>query len=135
MKRSRLVLVVILIGPAVLVTALWVNEGPLWRLIMTKRVHFEGHPLNGWYTVKRWTQPPLKHGPKVLYFVETGLLRAKLVFRDGKCFQTTFWLFDGKVDMQLRFEDGTDQTLEIKNVPPWWCGEKAQVPLERNNAR
>ena len=34
MKRSRLVLVVILVAVAVLCVSLWVGEGPLWRWVM-----------------------------------------------------------------------------------------------------
>ena len=41
MKRSRLVLVVILMAVAVLFVSLWVGEGPLWRLVTWKRVYVE----------------------------------------------------------------------------------------------
>ena len=37
MKRSRLLGVAILVAVTVLVTALWVNEGPLWRMVMLRR--------------------------------------------------------------------------------------------------
>ncbi len=74
MRRSHLVLAGILVAVMVVVillAALWPNEGPLWRLVMLKRIpidnvfldkqydnptplSWKGYPVRGWATVKRW---------------------------------------------------------------------------------
>ena len=68
MKRARPIAVVVL--SAIVLAAvgvsysLWRNEGPLWRLVMLKRVSYKatdhGHPIVGWYTVRRWSDQPLE---------------------------------------------------------------------------
>ena len=41
-KRGRLLLVLVLVAAATLFISLWVNDGPLWRMVMLKRVLLEG---------------------------------------------------------------------------------------------
>ena len=59
-KRSRLALLVIVAAVAVLCLSLWVNEGPLWQMVMLRTICFEsamdGHAVRGWVTVYRWGQ-------------------------------------------------------------------------------
>ncbi len=96
MKRSRLVLVVILVAVTALVTALWVGEGPLWRWVMIHRVDLDslspdliigGEKVRGWAEVRRFASiryastPPGNpadlsinyHGDVVAWYRATGL--------------------------------------------------------------
>ena len=56
MKR-RLVLAVVLVATLAVCASLWMNEGPLRRLVMLKRVPVQflslGEHLFGWESVKR----------------------------------------------------------------------------------
>ena len=64
--------VIIAFAAVTLGVYLWVNEGPVWRLVMTKRVYDEDH---GWVTFQRWTDPLVPHGPSVSWWTETGFRR------------------------------------------------------------
>ena len=131
MKRSRLVLAVILVAVAALVTSLWVNEGPLWRIVMLKRVAYEKEPVEigilpfvstevrriGWRTVKRWSDPPLLHGQSVLYYDNSGyrVKAEETEYRDGKEIGSTRWTMFGTVLSQRRIgEDRQRQQLTTR---------------------
>ena len=71
MKRSRLLLVVIVIAVAGLSISLWVGEGPLWRWVMLRRMplqsEIDGHEVvEGWILIHRWTGE--RHGRAIGYF-------------------------------------------------------------------
>ena len=40
MTRPRLLLAVVLSAVVVLCVALWVGEGPLWRIVMLREIHY-----------------------------------------------------------------------------------------------
>ena len=57
-KRVRFIAIVIALAVVGLVASLWVNEEPLWRLVMTKRIEYEtgyetADNVRGWYTERR----------------------------------------------------------------------------------
>ncbi len=124
MRRSHLVLAVILVAVVVLCLSLWVNEGPLWRLVMLKRVDFDSRITRGWETVKRWTDPPVQHGKIVHYYKKTGM-KTMEGERHGRVFSQTSWNLDGTIRQQLRVDP--NGTLEDKRTPPWWWGVKDQT--------
>ncbi len=126
MKRSRLVLVVILVAIAVLGISLWVNEGPLWQWVMTRRGPVEpclapglqdGHLATGWATYKRWTNE--WHGPAAAFY-DNGYVAARATNVDGVTVRYTHWNYDCTIALQ-----GTD-TL-IKDEPPWLRGMTDQA--------
>ncbi len=137
MRRSHLVLAVILVAVVVVVillVALWVNEGPLWRWVMLKRVDHEGYhgyfvslviinghfppPTRGWKTVKRWTDHPIWYGKMVLYYVETGMKSAEGEIYAGPSSHATLWNLDGTIQQQRRVDP--NRYWEVKDAPPWW---------------
>ena len=85
----HLTALVILVAATALVMTLWVNEGLLWRLVMTKRIamptfrmppgskspafppvtripiYVNPETAIGWVTVRRWTDPPVAHGKAI----------------------------------------------------------------------
>ena len=140
-KRGRLALVLILTAVAILCTSLWVQEGPLWRWVMLKRVpfetllptSFEGHERVGWVTVKRWSsleterfKQPIFHGPAVLYYRENGFKAAEGEAKNGVFIRTTLWDIDGTV----RIQDESDEQgmpIEGRASPPWHWGVTDQT--------
>ncbi len=44
MKKRHLIAAGILVAVVAMPVSLWVNEGPLWRWVMTKRVRLSEHP-------------------------------------------------------------------------------------------
>ncbi len=131
MKRSRLVLVVILVAVAVLLGSLWVGEGPLWRLVMLRDSIYEGtrdgHAVVGHDTIYRFTGE--LHGDSAAYWAayyqENGF-KALEEHRDGEVMnKTTMWGFDGRVKTQIRFPEG--KPVETKDAPPWWWGVQDQT--------
>ena len=63
MRKRHLVAAGIVVAVLAVVVSLWVNDGPLWRIVYTKTIPFSeyydknlveeqyGHPLSGWVTV------------------------------------------------------------------------------------
>ena len=122
MKRPRLLLAIILVAITVLCVSLWVGEGPLWRMVMTKRVELFGADgsLQGMATVKRYAEPPrheipingpvlrdaVPHGDVALWH-SNGLIRLHGKYQHGKRNGIwTFWTEQGDVRCQLRYDDG-----------------------------
>ena len=118
-RRGRFIAVVLLFGVATLGTFLWVDEGPLWRVVNLKKHHYEfgkdglEHPRRGWVTVIRGSTN--KCGPGIVYFAENGLKALEVEFNmDGALVKQTSWNFDGTVQFQ-RSDD-----MNSKTEPPWW---------------
>ena len=142
MKRSRLLLVVILVAVAALVGSLWVGEGPLWRMVMLKRVPLPylletGQPSapvgviadhqRGWMKVRRWSDPPVSHGRAIAYWISTGFKAHECEVRDGVLLRATTWTPDGAVQTQIRQIDDEGHFLPAdaeldRDSPPWWWG-------------
>ena len=132
-KRGRLLLVLVLVAVTMLCISLWVDEGPLWRWVMTKRVPLTvlgpafneryGHAIRGWAAVKRWSDRPFRFGLFVGYYVENGLIAVR-----GEQYEDitgrirpargTAWNFDGTVEVQWMRDDAGNQVE--KESPPWW---------------
>ena len=126
MKHSRLVLVLILLAVAALLAFLWVGEGPLWRWVKLKKIHFEttdlqGTPiLRGWYTAKRWDSNTL-YGRRVEYWASTGFLKSDISLKDTEFLRSTYWNKDGTVEGQV------DADGEERLKPPWLWGMTDQM--------
>ena len=145
MKRSRLVLVVILIAVAALSGSLWVNEGPLWRIVMLKEMDalsvfpVQGVvgvyiPPRGVSTVLRWTDPPRAHGRTEWFYPSNGFKMREIEYRYGLVRKWTEWNSDGSVAKQFRPETKGKSGLpwwwgvapQTKPTAPWWEEEKAK---------
>ena len=123
MKRSRLVLVVILVAVTALCVSLWVGEGPLWRLVMLKRIYTDrfgadGSPVRGWYIVKRWPGEDPSPGRKtIFYYRETGFIETEVEKSEVGAIHVTEYSLDGSVRVQHWGEP-----LHFgfpKTSPPW----------------
>ncbi len=146
MKRSHLALAAVLFCTLVLLVVLWANEGPLWQWLMTRTVYdngiLNGHEYRGWYTTKRWTHPPVKHGNHTTYFSENGLKASQIKWDNGVPLQKTTWNIDGSVKKQERplksrrrvvfrgvlteAQAAMMRGVELREYPPWWWGVTAQ---------
>ncbi len=129
MKRSRLVLVVILVAVAALCIPLWVNEGPLWRWVMLERVDVETFSSGrGWMIARRWTNPQIQYGRKVLWDPKTGFKKLDQYYYSGREAYGTGWDQDGKVRRQFHywFSDSGDKS-ETPSEPPWLWGVQDQT--------
>ena len=148
MIPSHLVLAGVLVAVVVLCVSLWVNKGPLWRLVMLKKIPMhegqfgsgDGHPSRGWVMVIRGRKR--SQYQCFAYFVENGF--KSLETKPGNLLIETHWKFDGTISYQQRIVDKpldqlpppvlrnhrgqaaqaagrtTLKMIEIKNSPPWW---------------
>ena len=128
MKRSRLVLVAIAIAiaaVAALCIPLWKNEGPRWRIVVTKKVYFEEKRIPhsrqglsyGWRTVKSHGEVP--HGRGVVF--NKGWKHKEYDYHNGLAVRVTIWKH-GMVQMQYREVDEHARSIErqYKRSPSWW---------------
>ena len=118
MKRSRLVLVVILVAVAALVTSLWVNEGPLWRWVMVVEqpiAHLKSD-YRGTHLVNRWTR---RNIVTEAFYEDTGF---RVLYRRevGNEVRTTRWNRQGHVEAQT-LERAGESTVSLSG-PPWRWG-------------
>ncbi len=126
--RPRLIALVITLSAVILATCLWVNEGPLWRLVMLKTSSYEGtemtHQIRGWIIANRWTGLIIK---SVDYYVETGFIATT---RDwvGSVIQVTYYTPDGVVSGQeMYYAQGSgEKKLGSTASPPWRWEAKDQ---------
>ena len=110
MKRSRLLLVVILVAGSALVTALWVNQGPLWRWVMLERkpvkvferIRIQRYPVRGWKTVHRFKGG--LHGLHATWYLN-GFLAREVVYEESQIIRQTAWNPDGSLRLQMRLAD------------------------------
>ncbi len=133
MRRSHLVLAVILVAVVVLCVCLWVNDGPLWRLVMLTRepvdaANGDGHRVVGWLNVNRRSGDP--HG-LLYYYAETGMKYVEAAIKNDITWRATIWDINGKVVSQrfihprnidldpssLKF---VMSEIKTKTSPPWW---------------
>ena len=130
MKRGRLVLVIILVAVAALVTALWVNEGPLWRLVMLKRLPLEfstaeGHKVRGWGMIKRSDSE--SYGWSVMWYVESGYRAIIVFYVDGVPDRGVTWDVEGKVTEQVTTPEEGSGVWAANESAPWWWGVTDQT--------
>ena len=140
--RSHLVLGVLLVGVVVLCISLWVNEGPLWRLVMLKKIpyhkmgpmDFEGHVLRCEMMVNRWTHASPRW-PIVYYYLDTGC-KAIEKHEEGEFLKETYWNYDGSVRAQILSQIVDKEGVAVgkvalgkinKRTPPWLWGVKDQT--------
>ena len=142
MKKRHLIAAAIVVAVVAVVVLLWVNEGPLWRMVMLKTIIlpeytpkkplWDAHPLRGWATARRWVRPhperflgtlPELYGKSVFYFTENGF-KAFEEYSGREEVRTTYWNFNGKVHEQSRF--ALDE-VETRKSPPWLWGVTDQT--------
>ena len=126
-RRAWLVVVLVLLVILTLCVSLWVNEGPLWRIVMTEIIPLEDfwglcspgnhRPSTAWLTVKRWTQPPVPHGPAICYWDGTRVKACEAMWVDGVVVRFTAWNRDGAVDWQCRADDQSKTRVQNKHFP------------------
>ena len=131
MKRSQIILALILLSAGSLCTALWVNDGPLWWWVMTKAGEYEysrdGHLIRGQSVNMRFGDRRLLRCDE--WYVENGFRRAEGWRSTGKYpgapERQTQWDFDGRVVYQSRVDaDGSNARRESS---PWWWGVTDQT--------
>ena len=149
-KRGRFIAIVIGLAVVALCTicvSLWVNEGPLWRVIVLRTIYVEydptlvekklgNHEVRGWMTAKRWTRELTLHGYFVSFYVENGMKAC-----EGEIYgitrlalvTATWWRIDGRVHSQRRDHDNF-YGEEIPAQPgsenwtdSWWWNVTAQT--------
>ena len=127
-RRVRIIAIVIALAVVTLCTSLWVNEGPLWRMVMFRKTEWPPHlymvdpeKSRGWFTAKRWTQPPLPHGQAKVWYVQKGFKAAEYEYENGAIMRVTLWRRDGSVLLQQSPDLGTIDS------PPWLWGVTDQT--------
>ena len=132
-RRTRFIAIVLLLAVIILFTGLWVNEGPLWRLVMLKQVPFESvqvgmwgesteYQVRGWETIWRWKKN--RHGSLVAYYVENGFKAIEEVYENGEV-RITRWRNDGRLmDQEMRNFEKSD---EDDTTGPWLWGKSDQT--------
>ena len=134
-RRSRFIAIVIALAVVALCVSLWVNEGPLWRWVMCRKVEWQpnsSRSMRGWFTAKRWTQPPLAHGRAKVWHVSTGFKAIEYELENGAIMWATLWDQDGSVVLQKSHDLGTivsppwlwNVTDQTKPTAPFWDHEK-----------
>ena len=135
MKRSRLLLAIILVAVTVLCTSFWVGEGPLWRVVMTKLESHEPVPGQvsgqaGWVRTRRWCG---RLHSWCSWYVENGFMarQGETVFdkKGTLVFHQTEWNRDGSIKQQdIGWYRGITLTFDEKPVsPPWLWGVTNQT--------
>ena len=144
-NRGRFVAVVLLLAVISLCLSLWVNEGPLWRLVMLKQQEILADDgwVQGVVTVYRFgevTRPfPIGHSVEfavhtdavphgnIILWHSNGWVRFTGKFVHGKVEGLwTHWSETGKVIMQQTYEEGewiedrrsaSSSSLEFRMIP------------------
>ena len=132
--RSRKALVVaVAILSLVAVPGVVYHQG-IWLAVTTKRISyseylehgFRSRPVRGWVHVKRWTDQPVAHGPRVLYWERTGFKFLEMECIDGEVARSTCWSSTGTVLAQRHYLDKSG-TMTRRDGPPWWWGVTDQT--------
>ena len=154
-RLGRAILVVIALAVVALCISLWVNEGPLWRLVMLRTVCYDDGSVRWRCPVRRFTEPAevfiesrvllewigfsmsttgagtlqkfpgTPHGEFVSWWPD-GLLREKGNHDEGEPNgKWTIWYASGKVQVQHDYLRGTIQ--DHRTSPPWWDGVTDQT--------
>ena len=142
-RRSRIIAIVIALAVVAVCISLyisaWVNEGPMWRWVMTKRIGAVGnigHPVTGWATVRRWWshveqgQPidTFSHGPSVLYYDDTGFKAIEEHYKVGRVIRRTEWNLNGTVKRQTLWKESEGKVpSDTRTSPPWLWGVTDQT--------
>ena len=142
-KRTYIVAVVIALAVVAVCISLyfsvWVNEGALWRWVMTKVFVYEATAdFPDWNTEKvrtyrRYNRWDHTHVHVRSYFLSTGYQSSDEKWRNGKVSGATIWSPDGKVKMQQRWENSEwlgryDRGSSVLyGGPPWWWGVQDQT--------
>jgi len=125
-KRARFIAVVIALAVVALCVSLWVNEGPLWRLVFMKKVQYEssasGHLLRGWKIEYRIGGLSIFPQEAQNWYVETGY-KGHHWLKVDRTYRVTYWNLDGTVAKQELLATSP----ETKTTPPWWWGVQDQT--------
>ena len=127
-RRATLVLWIVVVAIALVTTSLWLNEGPLWRWVILKRVDEEysdpvtGHVLRGWQIRLRFRDLSYWREAK-MWYVKNGYLAQD--WHKGFESRVTSWNLDGTVRNQVIHRP--DDPTTLKKTPPWLWGVTAQT--------
>ena len=106
---------------------LGVTNGPaIWQWLTVRRIQIDEksgrHRVLGFYSVKRFRNPPVRHGITLAHYLDTGFKSVESEWKDGITFSSTSWNLDGTVHEQLRENSlpGRRVPLLGKSSPPWW---------------
>ena len=134
-KRGRIVAIVVFLVIAltviVLLASLWVNEGPLWREVMSEEyssLHEAlwgevGHGYRILYKMNPQTRSIVR-GKYIGYYIENGFKAKDGMYQDGLPVAVTQWNFDGTINVQVTQEKGE---VVFKKSPPWLWGVQDQT--------
>ncbi len=134
-RRAKLVLLVLAFALVWLGVWAWLDEGPLWRWVMTDRVYVVDRPpgyspRRGWETVSRWSGE--KHGRRVMFDPRTGWKIQEDRFADGVQLEISLWNGASLVRQAWRDDFGTKVAgsgvrTKKKTSPPWLWGVTDQT--------
>ena len=131
-RRAKLVLLVLAVALVGLGVWAWVDEGPLWRWMMTTRRYRESSReselVRGWSTIHRWSG--INVGPFADYFVRSGKRSSYGSESDDGIYKHTSWKFDGSVSWQISYNvriPPGDREKGLNYLPPWLWGVTDQT--------
>ena len=130
-RRSRLVLVLVVLGVAAVGVFAW---EPIWETVRVKRVLIESSshsvPRRGFGTYLRWSGRPVMHGLRRMWNPENGLLKHESTWHGGGTVTYTTWGRDGKIHVQawdVWDEAARNQITQSRYSPPWLWGKVDQA--------
>ncbi len=139
-RRAKLVLLVIAVAFVGLGVWAWVDKGPLYWWVMTRKVYWESEsdhggvpagPLRGWTYMIRWSEMgrPVR---RTAWYVESGFKASEILLefsstelRRPNRDRTTVWNERGLVTHQSSFGPAGD--FEGAIAPPWLWGVTDQT--------
>ena len=127
-RRARFIAVFIALAVVALCVSLWVNEGPLWRMVMLETVDYTTpgkFVVRG--TVKRWGKyKGNTHGCQVIWHWNGLKARQGETLNGLGDGVVTYWSQDGRIVKQERYVIGRG-LVETKKETPWWDGVTDQT--------
>ena len=132
MKRSRLLLVVIIVAVAALLGSMWLGEGPLWRWVMLEWQDTSGTDNFADLGSYDYRGQVLRHETDgrafraSYWYLHNGFLRGYHVYRSGRLSRMTEWAPDGRVIVQKERIGDTDRFV-VRYAPPWHWGVRDQT--------
>ena len=136
MKRSKIIVLVLLVCIGGVCVTLWVDEGPLWRVVMLKTVIWEaplelsgGWLTRGFSTTLRWGSVPVRSVyEERAWYVNNGFLCLETHRSNEVHVFITQWRPDGTIERQCQVQVVDPlKASRIATGPPWRWGMTDQT--------
>ena len=136
-RRARIVLLVLAVGITAL--GIWAWE-PVYWLLTTEKVYF-GYwtpvetatrtsgfeEVRGFFSVRSSDSGELLHGRRVYWYVSSGFVARKEMYRNGARVRLTEYRPDGTVLRQVRPGSDPKRAEEHRTSAPWSWGVTGQT--------